>query len=451
MKKCIFIITFCIIFTISTPLLVTFSFAAEYHVTVSGNDSSGNGSLLKPWRTPEYGAQQLAAGDTLFIHKGTYYINGTSHQLPTIRPIHSGTASNRITITAYGDDEVILDGGKGPTDAIIGVLNMNYITISALKVKGLVIFWSTTGSILEYCDIWEGGDNYVANYNFGNVLYIENTHDCIIRNNWLHDNVIAQDRSHSPLVHQYDSWNLVIEHNEFYNSKSSALVLKDNPETVYVRYNYFHDNYHSGVWSANQDDGHNVYVYNNIFYRNGNASDEFAGGVHMTIEVSPVYIYNNTFVKNRYADIHTWATNAVKWYAFNNLHYNSEKFISARYNPTIAQSCRYLDYNNYYGSGTFADKSVFVNSLLAWKTHLDSTNVSTYEDHSLSSDPGFVNSDGTKAEDFKRISYPKNGRGGNYPAVMGAYVTGSETIGTGASLSGTNIPSPPTNLKVISN
>ena len=49
---------------------------ATYHVTVNGDDSTGDGSLSNPWRTIAYGIDQLVGttaaygtGDTrLFIH-----------------------------------------------------------------------------------------------------------------------------------------------------------------------------------------------------------------------------------------------------------------------------------------------------------------------------------------------------------------------------------------------
>ncbi len=44
--------------------------------------------------------------------------------------------------------------------------------------------------------------------------------------------------------------------------------------------------------------------------------------------------------------------------------------------------------------------------------------------------------------DFKRTSYPQDGRGGLFPNVMGAYVTGSETVGPTSEGSSTQPPPP---------
>ena len=41
------------------------------------------------------------------------------------------------------------------------------------------------------------------------------------------------------LIYEYDTTNLVFEQNEVYNSVSSGLALKDDSETIYVRYNIF--------------------------------------------------------------------------------------------------------------------------------------------------------------------------------------------------------------------
>jgi hypothetical protein len=48
---------------------------------------------------------------------------------------------------------------------------------------------------------------------------------------------------------------------------------------------------------------------------------------------------------------------------------------------------------------------------------------------SAGEDPGFLNPGGMSAADYRRNSYPTDGRGGDYPSVRGAYITGSEVIG----------------------
>ena len=69
----------------------------------------------------------------------------------------------------------------------------------------------------------------------------------------------------------------------------------------------------------------------------------------------------------------------------------------------------------------------------------DETRRPVRDEHSATGDPGFLNQSGAakRQEDFKRKSYPKDGRpsasaieaGAKWPEVMGAYVAGDEVIG----------------------
>ena len=57
--------------------------------------------------------------------------------------------------------------------------------------------------------------------------------------------------------------------------------------------------------------------------------------------------------------------------------------------------------------------------------------------HSVDTNPNLVNTSGTfsQPDDFKRTIYLVNGRGGVWPSVMGAYITGNEIIGPSKSRS----------------
>jgi hypothetical protein len=78
----------------------------------------------------------------------------------------------------------------------------------------------------------------------------------------------------------------------------------------------------------------------------------------------------------------------------------------------------------------YADRA---SDLASWQAYLkaEGAGPDAGEQNSKSYDPGFVNASGkfSRPEDAKRRIYPKDGRGGDFPAVMGAYVTGDETIG----------------------
>ena len=142
----------------------TQAYAANYHLSTIGSNSTGDGSLGNPWRTPEYGATQLQPGDTLNIHEGTYYVNGTSHDKGAILPAHGGSSENtRVIIKNYEDDTVIIDGGIAPTEAILGTwYGIDYITFKGLVIEGLVVLEGTKNGIIEDCNISVGGESGVG-------------------------------------------------------------------------------------------------------------------------------------------------------------------------------------------------------------------------------------------------------------------------------------------------
>lgn len=76
---------------------------ATYYVATTGSDS-GTGAIGDPWRTIQYGVNQLGGGDTLYIRAGTY-VEAVS--VPTGA---SGTSGAHTTIAAYTGETVVIDG-----------------------------------------------------------------------------------------------------------------------------------------------------------------------------------------------------------------------------------------------------------------------------------------------------------------------------------------------------
>jgi hypothetical protein len=108
----------------------------------------------------------------------------------------------------------------------------------------------------------------------------------------------------------------------------------------------------------------------------------------------------------------------------------------------------YSDYNGFSGNSVWnMDWSTDYASLGNWRA------ATTYDDNSVTTDPGFVNAGGTAAADYKRTSYTANGRGGSYALVMGAYITGNELIGyqAGNLPAQNNPPSAPTLVSPANN
>jgi len=74
---------------------------ATYYCATTGNDAAAGG-ILTPWKTIDHCMDHLAAGDTLNIRGGTYY--------ETVYVYTSGSAGNIITIQAYNNEPVVING-----------------------------------------------------------------------------------------------------------------------------------------------------------------------------------------------------------------------------------------------------------------------------------------------------------------------------------------------------
>lgn len=430
-------------------LLLSFSqstFAADYHVAKTGSDSN-NGSLSSPWLTPEYAAKQLSANDTLYIHAGTYNITGGAQTC--IKPTASG-----ITITNYNNDKVIIDGGAFPTGTIIAFNGYNNMTLDGLTVKGLVLMWWGDSIIVQNCDLSVGGDNFGGSY-FGEVIYLHNATNAVIRNNKIHDNQNDSRSSadNSPLIQEYDTTGLVIEYNDFYNSVYHGIRLKDNAHDVIIRYNHFYNNAQADIAGGNQDQGDNIKIYNNIFRNNG-GTDRFAS-VAFEFYVSNWQVYNNTFINSGsgIADFLNGGTENMK--IWNNIFYNMDVYnIYARFAPTHIEYC---DYNQYYGNARWNFDHADYATFSSWQS------ASGFDSHSITTDPDFVNAAGTTPEDFKRTSYPTNGVASPTnptPTVMGAWLSNSLPARIGADLESSPLappelppdsspPKPPADFKIV--
>ena len=107
------------------------SHAAEYHVSIAGNDSAP-GTAAANFRTIHQAAITAKAGDTVYIHSGTY---AESVSLTT-----SGTSSAWITFSAFPGDLPILDGGGGGGTGFGGT-TAQYIRVVGIASRN----WGSSG------------------------------------------------------------------------------------------------------------------------------------------------------------------------------------------------------------------------------------------------------------------------------------------------------------------
>jgi hypothetical protein len=102
-----------------------------YYVSTSGKDSNP-GTISEPWRTIQHAADQVTAGDTVYVRNGTY------NELVTMKS--SGSASaGFITFSSYPGELATVDGTglkiPGGQWGLFTIRNQNYVVIQGFEVR----------------------------------------------------------------------------------------------------------------------------------------------------------------------------------------------------------------------------------------------------------------------------------------------------------------------------
>jgi hypothetical protein len=114
----------------------TFAASSAKYVATTGNDTTGDGTLAKPWRTISKGIASMAAGDTLIVRNGTY--TGKTNFITNVK---SGTAAKYTVIMAESPMEVRISSST----------SLNYfdymlnLTGNYIRVEGFIFDMSVSG------------------------------------------------------------------------------------------------------------------------------------------------------------------------------------------------------------------------------------------------------------------------------------------------------------------
>jgi hypothetical protein len=104
------------------------AFSATYYISPTGNDSTGDGSYVNPWRTTAKAFTQ-GGGHTYIFKNGTYnYSGGTVDNPP------GGTAASPTVVKAESDGQAVIDGG-GQRAGIYISNRQQYVTVEGFRVE----------------------------------------------------------------------------------------------------------------------------------------------------------------------------------------------------------------------------------------------------------------------------------------------------------------------------
>jgi hypothetical protein len=167
--------------------------AAEYHVATTGSDSNA-GTMDSPFATLQKGVSVAAAGDTVYIHGGTYRITTPANSGAGISFSRSGTSdTNRIRYWAYPGEVPVFDFSN-LTISTSGYTNGFVVTGSWLHFKGLEIAnvpMNTSSN--NGVSVSNGGNNIFESlnlhHNSGTGIFIGNgSGGHLVLNSDAHDN-----------------------------------------------------------------------------------------------------------------------------------------------------------------------------------------------------------------------------------------------------------------------
>ena len=318
-----------------------------YYVSTTGNNAS-NGSFNAPWKTIQFGVQQLSPGDVLNIFGGVYE--------EKINIDVSGTSGNYITIQNYQNENVVIDAINSPNPYPILWTDNAYLRIEGLHLTNNIQNYAEGLAIRGAAHHIEILNNKVSNIKFdadpnAPVNFITNAVPFGVLGN------LATDSVH----------NILIKGNEIFNNQtgySENLTLGGNVSGFIVEENIVHDNTNIGIdvtgnygQSPNPiyDNGRNGIIRNNIVYNcfadySAGAGIYVDGGKNLVIEnnishhngyggeigceesgeTRNVVFRNNIFYQNAYAGMQVGAydsntqSNVVDCYVLYNTFYQND-------------------------------------------------------------------------------------------------------------------------------
>jgi VCBS repeat-containing protein len=136
------------------------------YVATNGNDSSGDGSINKPWRTIQKAAGVVNAGNTVYVRGGTYTLSSS------ISISRSGNAANYITFMPYSGETVNINGNNAVSNLVD--ISGNYIRWRGFNLSG-DRYSNDAGTIrlidAQYCIV---EDNTITNPNSAGGIHLRN-------------------------------------------------------------------------------------------------------------------------------------------------------------------------------------------------------------------------------------------------------------------------------------
>ncbi|MFJ7825502.1 right-handed parallel beta-helix repeat-containing protein [Psychrobacillus sp. NPDC096623] len=269
-----------------------------YFVSLTGNDGN-DGSIGAPWRTIQKAANELEAGETVFVRGGIYS--------ETIKITNSGSKEKGyIIFQAFPQEKVILDGEsisfKSGNKAMFHLENIEYLKIIGFELRNLIV-------------------NSSEKYPAGILVSGTGSNIHLVGNNIHHiENRAKKGNAHGILFYGNDQKgiaNIVINQNNIHHLTlgwSEALTLSGNIEGFTITQNDIHHNNNIGIDVAGyynacedkcSDQARKGFIAHNRVYQNSSGNNPAyegsfaAGGIYAdgstNITIENNLVYENDF------------------------------------------------------------------------------------------------------------------------------------------------------------
>ncbi len=461
--------------------------AKDLYVSPNGDDTTSyaSNSEASPWatigraawgstdRASPNAAEAAQAGDSVIVAGGTYSYGGAvSDRFEAVyNPVHSGTSAAPITFTCAGactleapnaDSPVIgassRDHVKWFADVLMGhgwIISACALTsgcganvVNTTPDTGPVVCHDSTGCWVEGAVI-DGGPpiDYADNWN---AFRLENCTDCTIRNNtasnFTRDPSAGNTNHNQSIITMYGTLDSVLEHN-FGSNAGAGVYFKDtantNPQSGnVVRFNHF-DGVGEVIAFSVTAEGQN-FIYQNVATGSGWGLAVVGGGL------SNDWVFNNTFYNLSFAFVSPSQAGAGGR-VWNNICVGCDHVVYVNGGAMVGEAVLDVEHNLYQSYAQFYAGS---NGNLTFAAYQ-----SAYPDQdqaapaSIEADPLFVDEGNGDFRLCLGAGQPEPSCAGASPALAlgvdlldlnvnggsgdaipaGAFVTGAEVIGPGAS------------------
>jgi parallel beta-helix repeat protein len=248
--------------TLFSVLLLTPVRAATIYYIATNGDDNNPGTQDQPLATLNQAARKVAAGDTVYVRKGTYTFSGTQY----IGSV--GTSSEPITYQAYPGEEgkVKLDGSKMPdANSVVNVAGQHNVfkgfEIQNSKLIGIVSWGGKHIKILNNTI----HDSYKDAIFVGFTSDFTSTTDILIDGNTAYNNALINRDSNGnskggdssaiipAIINSYGASNVTITNNRVYKNYGIGIDFILTKGGLAAK-NVVYDNYAGNLYLDNATD-----------------------------------------------------------------------------------------------------------------------------------------------------------------------------------------------------